>query len=80
MDEETKKLLEENLRLARENNDMLHSLRRSARFARFMSLLYWVFIVGSAVGAYYLIEPYINQVKDLYSGASDVFGSFNLPK
>jgi len=76
MDPESKKLLEETLAVAKENNDMLHSLRRSMRFARFMSILYWVFIIGSAVGAYYLIEPYIDQVKSIYGGASDMLNSF----
>jgi len=73
MDSESKQLLEETLAMAKENNSMLHSLRRSMRIARFMSLLYWVFIIGSAVGAYYLIEPYIDQIKSIYSSTSNIF-------
>ena len=70
MDPETKRLLEENLRLSQENNDILHSMRNSMRMARFMSILYWLFIIGSALGAYYFIEPYLGQLKDLYVGAN----------
>ncbi|MFA6000377.1 MAG: hypothetical protein WC783_05410 [Candidatus Paceibacterota bacterium] len=73
MDEETKKLLEETFALAKENNSMLHSLRRSMRMARFMSLLYWVFIIGSALGAYYFLQPYIDQLKSIYSSTSNFF-------
>ena len=76
MDSESKKLLEETLRLSQENNNILHSLRRSMRLARFMSLLYWVFIIGSAVGAYYFIQPYINQLRAVYGNTSDVLNSF----
>lgn len=76
MDPESKKLLEETLRLSQENNNILHSLRRSMRLARLMSFLYWIFIIGSAVGAYYLIQPYIDQLKAVYGNTSDVLNSF----
>ena len=76
MDPESKKLLEETLALAKENNNILHSLKRSIYISRIMSLVYWVFIIGSAVGAYYLIEPYIDQIKSAYGNASDVLNSF----
>ena len=61
MDPESKKLLEETLELVQENNKMLHSMKRSMQMARVMSFIYWVFIIGSAIGAYYLIEPYIDR-------------------
>ena len=76
MDPESQKLLEETLALSKENNEILHSIRRSMRMARFMSILYWVFIIGSAVGAFYLIQPYIEQLKDVYSGANSVLEGF----
>ena len=76
MDPESQKLLEENLALSKENNEMLHSIRRSMRMARFMSILYWVFIIGSAVGAFYLIQPYIEQLREVYSGANSVLEGF----
>ena len=76
MDPESKKLLEETLKLAKENNDILHSMRRSMRIQRIMSILYWVLIIGSTVGAYYLIAPYLGQLMDVYSGAGDVINNF----
>lgn len=71
MDPESKKLLQDTFELTEENNKMLHSMKRSMQMARIMSILYWVFIIGSAVGAYYLIQPYIDQAKNIYSGAGD---------
>ena len=70
MSPEEKKLLEETLELAKENNQILHSMRRSMRFQRMMTILYWVLIVGSAVGAYYFIQPYVDQMIGIYNGAS----------
>ena len=69
MDPESKKLLEETFSLAQENNKMLHSIRRSMVLARIMSFMYWVLIIGSAVGAYYFIQPYIEQLIGIYGGA-----------
>ena len=56
MPEDEKELLKRSVELAEENNDMLRAIRRSMRLARFISIMYWVFIIGSAVGAYYLIQ------------------------
>lgn len=76
MDPESRKLLQETLELEKENNDMLRSMRRSLRIQRIMSILYWIFIIGSALGAYYFIQPYIEQLMGIYSGAGDVINNF----
>ncbi|MSU45288.1 MAG: hypothetical protein EXS47_01515 [Candidatus Zambryskibacteria bacterium] len=76
MSEEEKELLKRSVDLAEENNDMLRAIRRSMRFARFMSIIYWVFIIGSAIGAYYLIQPYIESLTGVYGGARDSLDSF----
>lgn len=76
MDPESKKLLENTVRLAEENNQMLRSLMRSMRITRIISFLYWIFIIGSAVGAYYLIQPYLQSLLDVYGNVGDVLNSF----
>lgn len=76
MDPESTKLLQETLELTQENNKMLHSIGRSMRMARVMSFLYWAFIILSAIGAFYLLQPYLDQLKSVYSGASDVLKNF----
>ncbi|OGI91844.1 hypothetical protein A3A06_01625 [Candidatus Nomurabacteria bacterium RIFCSPLOWO2_01_FULL_41_220] len=76
MSPEERELLNKAVGLAEENNQMLHSMRRSQRWSSIARAIYWVFIIGSAVGAYYLIQPYVDQMKDLYGGASGVLKNF----
>jgi len=76
MSPEERELLNKAVGLAEENNQMLHSMRRSQRWSSIARAIYWVFIIGSAVGAYYLIQPYVDQIKDLYGGASGVLKNF----
>ena len=77
MDPQPKALLEETLALSKENNKMLHSMKRSMRLARVMSIFYWVIIIGSAVGAYYYIEPYLDQLMNVYGSAKGNLDSIN---
>ena len=72
MPPEEKELLQKSVTLGEENNKMLRSISRSMRLQRIMSILYWVFIVGSAIGAYYIIQPYLGQLISIYGGAGDV--------
>lgn len=73
MDPQSKKLLEDTFALVEENNKLLQGMRRSLRNQRILSIIYWVFIIGSAVGAYYFIQPYVDQLIALYRNAGDVF-------
>ncbi len=78
MQPEDRELLKRTVELEEENNSMLRSIQRSMRLARIMSILYWVFIIGSAVGAYYLIQPYIEALTGVYGGTKEtVVGNFN---
>ena len=76
IDTQPKKVLEEILALTQENNKILHGMRRSMRWSRIMSILYWVFIIGSAVGALYLIQPYLDSISGAYNGANSILDSF----
>ena len=76
MSPEERELLNKAVGLAEENNQMLHSMRRSQRWSSIARAIYWVFIIGSAVGAYYFIQPYIDQMMQLYGSASDVLKNF----
>ncbi len=77
MDPESKKLLAETLALAEENNKILRALKRSMVWGRVVHAVYWALIIGSAVGAYYFIQPYINQIIGVYGGAKDSLNSVN---
>jgi len=76
MTPEERELLEKSVNLGEENNKILRSMRRSQRLASIARGIYWVIIIGSAVGAFYLLQPYIDQVKNVYSGANDVINGF----
>ncbi len=65
MNPEERKMLEEAVALGRENNELLKKLRRSAVIANIMRGAYWL-IIGVGVGAFYVIQPYINSLMETY--------------
>lgn len=77
MSPEERELLQRSVELAEENNKMLYSIRRSMRLARIMSILYWVVIIGTALGALYLIQPYIDSITNLYNETKGTINSVN---
>jgi hypothetical protein len=76
MDPESKKLLEETLTLEQENNKMLRSMRNSMRWARIMTVIYWLLIIGISVGAFYFLQPYVDQVVKTYGSFSNFVRNF----
>ena len=76
MSPEERELLNRSVSLGEENNEILRSMRRSMRVASIARAIYWILIIGSAVGAYYYIQPYIDQLKDIYGGAGNVLNNF----
>lgn len=71
MDPVIEKKLDELTKLTVENNKMLHKLRRAQQWANVTRILYWIFIIGLALGATYYIKPYLNQLMNVYTeGAS----------
>ena len=76
MSPEERELLNRSVILGEENNIILRSLRRSQRVSHLVTLLYWVLIVGSAVGGYYLLQPYVDQVVSVYNTAKSTLNNF----
>lgn len=68
MTPEERQLLIQTNRLVEENHAMLRKMRRAAFWGRAWHLLYWLIIIGISVGAYYYIQPYIDQLLNLYGG------------
>ena len=77
MNPEEREVLERTLKLSEENNEILRKLQRSMHLARIMSLVYWIFIIGSAIGAYYLIQPYLEQMLNIYGGAKSGLSNYS---
>lgn len=66
---EERKLLEKSVSLAEDSNKILHSMRRSMFWGRIVKTIYWVLIIGSVIGAYYFIQPYVDKVIGVYNAA-----------
>jgi hypothetical protein len=74
MTPEERSLLERTHKLAEENNEILRSMRRMNRISGVIRLLYWIVIIGISIGAYYLIQPYVESMIGLYSDAQNALG------
>ena len=62
MTPDERELLTQSIKLSEENNKMLRGMRRSARFAAFLRIVYWIIIIGSAITSYYFIKPFIDPL------------------
>ncbi len=67
MDQELKDLLEENLRVSRETNKILRSLRSQARWSLVGKIILWVALI--IVPLYFLI-PFINTYMDVLENSA----------
>jgi hypothetical protein len=70
-DKELRKMVEETMELSKDNNRMLHAIQRRAKTALVFRVVYWVFIIGAAAGAFYFIQPYVDGIMNAYTGFVD---------
>jgi len=71
--------LRETRQLAEENRELLGKIYGILWRGRLFRFLYWVVIIGFAIGAFYFLEPYFDQVMNAYGGLRgqfDVFSNF----
>lgn len=85
MDDELRSLVEETKELVEENNKILKSMRRNARFGALARIVYWIVILGIGVGAFYYVKPYVEQLMKVYESVKqteskihDAQKSFNI--
>ncbi len=71
MDEEVKKLLEENIAISRESLKILKGIRRSNRLALAFKAFYWLIVLGVLAGSFYYLQPYIKQTIAIVQQARD---------
>ncbi len=67
MNEEEKKLLKEDVELAKENNKLLNKLVWHQRWSSWLNALKWVVIIGSTLGALYYLQPMLDSLWGTYS-------------
>jgi hypothetical protein len=77
MENEIKKLLIENLEIAKENNNYLRKIDRRQRVSTYWKVFLFILTVGSALGLYYFLDPYIQTLSDSYGQIKNQIQSFN---
>ncbi len=76
MDLEVKQLLEENLKISKENNDLLLKIRSVQKWAQITRIFYWVAIIGASFGALYYLKPYLGNLMNVYTGGVSGINNF----
>lgn len=77
MTDEEKELLKQTYTLAQDTNDKVTRLYRSYKWGRALKIFYWLIIIGLSLGAYWLIQPYINQLTQVYSSLGDTINNIH---
>ena len=54
---------------------MLRKMHRAALWGRIFHFFYWAIIIGLSVGAYYFIQPYVDQLRGVYGGIKQDVGT-----
>ena len=75
MNPEEKELLQKTYDLSKENNRILHGLRRSNRYSTILSVFYWIIIIGVSVGAFVYLQPYIDTLTKTYGSLQTDFNN-----
>lgn len=70
MDDEVQEIKE----TVEDNNRILRKLLAYQRYATMITVFKWALIVGTALGAYYFLQPVIDQVLATYQTLGGVFG------
>lgn len=70
MDQHDKKMLQDTLRIERENHAMLKKLLTIHRRAFIFKAIYWIVIIGAAIGIFSFLKPYLENVASFYTSSS----------
>jgi hypothetical protein len=73
MEQNDTALLREIHKLTKENNVMLRKLERDAKRARFWKMLRIALILALLLGAYYFIQPFVDNLTTAYASIQNSF-------
>ena len=73
MEQNDTSLLREIHKLTKENNTMLRRLERDAKRARFWKMVRVTFVLALLFGAYYFVQPFIENLTNAYSSIQNTF-------
>ncbi|NCT00130.1 hypothetical protein GW765_04110 [Candidatus Parcubacteria bacterium] len=57
--------------MVEENNDMIRSMRNAQKRAWWLSFFKYVFFIAIALGAYYIIQPFVENLDSAYNSVLD---------
>jgi hypothetical protein len=72
MDPQERSLLERTLKLSEENNKILRSMQRAARWAILWGFIKVLIVIIPLVAGYLYLEPYFKQAIDNYNGIREL--------
>jgi len=81
--QEIKEQLTETQKLAQENNKILQHIQRSARANLVFRVVYWALIIGSMLGIYYYLQPFLGNIVETFNvliSVPEKIQNLNLPK
>ncbi len=67
-----KEQLAEVTKLTRQNNKIMRKIQLSMRMGLIFRTLYWILIIGSMLGAYYYMQPFVENISDTYKELIDI--------
>lgn len=70
MDSESKQLLENTLKLAEENNKLLHKIRGVQKRETLWGVLKIILLIGFVLGSFYYLEPYLTKIVNVYNSVT----------
>ena len=79
MTPEEKELLQKTYALAKENNEMLHSMRRSMRVSTTIRVIYWGLIILGTIGVTVYVGPILSSVYGSYQNILQEVGGGGAP-
>lgn len=72
MDPEVKSLLKENIKLTKENNELLRKIRKYQKWSHTSKLIYWIIVILFVFGSWYFVKPYLNNLLGYYQNISNI--------
>lgn len=77
MDPEIKALLKENIKISKENNELLKKVRGYQKWSQTTKAIYWVIVLASVFGAWYFIQPYLDVMFSYFGVVSGLNSNLN---
>ncbi len=59
-------------RIVKDNNQMLHRMRRAQMWSSVMRVVYWFIILGGGIATYYYLGPILQKLLGFYTSLGDI--------